>query len=196
MDVLTGAFQILALVIVVGGVAKIASPDGFSSLLRTLGLPSGRRLSQASGLIEVLLGTCALVYGGRIAAVLLAVAYSVFALVVAAARRAGAASCGCFGAVAAAPSKVHVVVNAVSTAIALGAAIGGPAALSDVLADQPMWAVPYVLAVCTGVWLTVVLDTTGATVFDDMSHRRGRSTSRSAPVPAPTKRRGTTSGPT
>ena len=172
MDVLTGAFQILALVIVVGGVAKIASPTGFSSLLRTLGLPSGRLVAQASGVLEVVLGAAALVYGGRVAALLLAGVYAGFTVVVMAARRSGAASCGCFGAVAAPPSTVHVVVNSVSSLIALAAAVGGPSSLTDTLADQPLAAVPYVLAVLTGVWLTVVLDTTGAEVIDGIGRVR------------------------
>ena len=195
MGALTGAFQILASVIVVGGVAKIASPDGFSSLLRTLGLPSGRIISRLSGAIEVVLGAVALLVGGRVAAVLLAVTYAIFTAVVVAARRSGAASCGCFGAVAAPPSRVHVVVNTVSACIALAAAIGGPTSLTDTLASQPLVAIPYVLAVLTGVWLTVVLDTVGAQVFDSISQLallgptfREHTAATGAPAPAPSRR--------
>ena len=168
MHVLTGAFQILASVIVVGGIAKIASPDGFASLLRTLGLPGGRWLSRTSGVAEVLLGCTALVYGGSISAALVAAAYAVFTVVVVLARRRGAASCGCFGAVASPPSTVHVVVNATSALVALAAAFVGPLSLADSLTDQPLAAVPYVVTIATAVWLVVVLDTTGALLVDRM----------------------------
>jgi uncharacterized membrane protein YphA (DoxX/SURF4 family) len=168
MDVLTGVFQILASVIVVGGIAKIASPDGFASLLRTLGLPGPRWLSRTSGVAEVLLGCLALVVGGRISAVLVAAAYTVFTVVVVLARRSGAASCGCFGAVASPPSNVHVVVNAASALLALAAAVVGPLALTDSLSGQPLAAVPYLVTIATAVWLVVVLDTTGALLVDRM----------------------------
>lgn len=166
MDVLTAAFQVLAAVIVVGGLAKMASPDGFSSLLRTLGLPAGRGLSRASGVVEVVLGAAAIVLGGRAAALLVGLAYTAFAVVVVLARRSGAASCGCFGSVASPPSLVHVVVNAVSAAVAFAAAVVGPETLVDSLADQPLAAVPYLVTLATAVWLVVVIDTTGALVAD------------------------------
>ena len=168
MHVLTGAFQILASVIVVGGIAKIASPDGFASLLRTLGLPGRRWLSRTSGVAEVLLGCLALVYGGAVSAALIAAAYAVFTVVVVLARRSGASSCGCFGAVASPPSTVHVVVNATSALVALAAAFVGPLSLADSLTDQPLAAVPYVITIATAVWLVVVLDTTGALLVDRM----------------------------
>ena len=66
------------------------------------------------------------ILGGRIAALVVAATYAVFTVVVVAARRAGAESCGCFGAVAAPPSTVHVVVNAASAVLALAAAVVGP----------------------------------------------------------------------
>jgi hypothetical protein len=169
MSALTAAFQILAGVIAVGGAAKLVAPDGFSSLLRTLGLPSGRPLARASGVVEVALGATAIVVGGTVAAALVAVAYAVFAVVVLLARRAGAESCGCFGAATAPPSAVHVVVNGVSAVVAAAAAVAGPESLMDSLVDQPLLGVPYLALVTLAVWLTVVLDTTGARLVDEMA---------------------------
>lgn len=169
MSVVTGAFQIVAVVIAVGGVAKIASPDGFSALLRTVGLPSGRLLARCCGAVEVALGVTATIVGGALAAGAVAAAYTVFTVAVAAARRSGASSCGCFGAVAAPPSKVHVVVNAASAVIALLAVVAVPASLSDVLSDQPLAGVPYLIAVAVGAWLVVVLDTTGAQLAEELT---------------------------
>ena len=191
MDVLTGVFQILAMVIAVGGVAKIVAPTAFAATLGALGLPGGALAARASGVVEVVIGVGAVLVGGRVAALVVAGTYAAFTLVVVAARRAGAESCGCFGAVAAPPSTVHVVVNGASAAIALLAAVAGPDALTEVLADQPLAGVPYLVTLATGVWLTVVLDTTGAQLIDQMSavHRLGptfRENARAATVPART----------
>lgn len=198
MDVLTGVFEILALVIAVGGAAKIVAPAAFARTLRSLRVPGGVALARLSGVLEVAIGIGATILGGRIAALVVAATYAVFTVVVVAARRAGAESCGCFGAVAAPPSTVHVVVNAASAVLALAAAVVGPAALTDVLADQPLAGIPYLVTLGVGVWLTVVIDTTGAQLLEEMAavRRLGptyRENARTAAVPARTVARGTRS---
>src|SRR5690606_27633207 len=106
-----------------------------------------------SGIAEVALGAAAIVIGGRISTAAIAVAYVAFAGVVLAARRSGAASCGCFGAAAAPPSVVHVVVNLASAGVALATALAGDLSPVDaVLGDQPLLGVPYLVTVATGVW--------------------------------------------
>ena len=55
MDVLTGVFQILAMVIAVGGVAKIVTPTAFAATLHALGLPGGTLAARASGVVEVVI---------------------------------------------------------------------------------------------------------------------------------------------
>lgn len=195
MDLLNGVFQILALVIAAGGVAKLVAPDAFAATLRALRLPGGRAAARLSGVLEVVIGVGAVLVGGRFAALVVAATYSVFTLVVVAARRAGAESCGCFGAVAAPPSTVHVVVNATSAAIALLAVAEGPDGLGEVLAGQPLAGIPYLAAIAIGVWLTVVLDTTGAQVLEELAavRRLGptyRDNARAATVPARTVPRG------
>lgn len=191
MDVVTGVFQILAVVVVVGGAAKLVTPAAFATTLRTLGLPGGTVAARLAGLVEVALGTAALVLGGTATAAALAALYVVFTLVVVQARRRGAESCGCFGQVAAPPSVVHVVVNAASALLAAAAAAVGVAGLADVLADQPLAGVPYLVTVATGAWLVVVLDTVGAQLVDEIAavHRLGpvyRDQTRAATVPART----------
>ena len=191
MDLLNGAFQILALVIAAGGVAKVARPAAFAATLRSLELPGGTAAARLSGTLEVAIGLGAVLVGGRAAALVVALAYAVFTAVVLAARRAGAESCGCFGAVAAPPSTVHVAVNAGSAVVAALAALVGPAALTEVLADQPLAGIPYLATLAVGVWLTVVVDTTGAQVIEEMSSVRRlgptfRDNARAATVPART----------
>lgn len=170
MDLLTGAFHVVAVVIVVGGAAKVASPDAFAALLRSLRLPGGTALARLAGAVEVALGCTAVVVGGVVATGAVALAYAVFAAVVVVARRRGAASCGCFGAAAAPPSPVHVAVNSISALIAGAAAVvGGIPDLVTVLGDQPLAGVPYMVLVAVGTWLAVTIDTTGAVVLERMS---------------------------
>jgi hypothetical protein len=200
MDLLTGVVQILAMVIAVGGVTKVVSPDAFAQTLRTLRLPGGRGLARVTGVAEIAIGAAAVWLGGSIAALAVAALYAAFAVAVIAARRAGAESCGCFGSVAAPPSTVHVVVNSVSAVLALAAAAVGTLGLPETLADQPLAGVPYLVMLAIGVWLTVTIDTTGAQLVDEMSavHRLGptfRENTRAATVPArnlvrPSRRRG------
>lgn len=164
MVALTAVFQILAIVVAVGGVAKIVAPIAFSTTLAALGAPSGPAVARLCGAVEVAIGAGALVAGGRVAAAVLAVTYATFAVVVVAARRAGATSCGCFGAASAAPSRLHVAVNATSAALATLAVAVGPETLADSLADQPLAGVPYLASLAVATWLVIVLDTTGAEV--------------------------------
>ena len=169
MEVLVGAFQIVSVVIVASGVAKIVAPDGFATLLRTLGLPSRRMLAVLAGMVEVVLGTAALLLGGVVVALLVAAAYATFAVVVLLARRSGAEDCGCFGAASAPPSRVHVAVNLLSAAGAAGTAATGEVPwIGEVLADQPLLGLPYLIAVAVGAWLVVAVDTVGASVLDEM----------------------------
>jgi uncharacterized membrane protein YphA (DoxX/SURF4 family) len=167
MEVLLGAFQIVSVVLVASGVAKIVSPDGFASLLRSLGLPQRRSMAVLAGVAEVVLGTAALLLGGAVLAAFVAAAYVVFAIVVVLARRSGAEDCGCFGAASAPPSVVHVVVNLASGAVAAAIAVSGDVPwIGEVLADQPALGLPYLLTVATGAWLVITLDTVAAEVLD------------------------------
>ena len=155
MTVLTTLLQVVALVVVAGGVAKLVRPAAFAELLATLGLPGGELAARATGVVEVVLGLAVFVTGARWSAALLAVAYLVFAGTVVLARRKGAASCGCFGAADAPPSSVHVGTNLVSAGVAAAAAVVGAESLSATLAGQPAAGVPYLVAVCVAVYFVV-----------------------------------------
>jgi len=167
VEVLSGVFRILACVVVVGGVTKVAFPAGFAAPLRSLGLPSGTLPARLIGSLEVGVGAAALVIAGRTGALLLAVTYACFTAVVVAARRAGAESCGCFGAVDAPPGWVHITVNAASTVVALAAIAIPPAGLLDALEPLGSAAAPYLALLALGTWLVVVVDTTGARLAEE-----------------------------
>lgn len=175
MDLLTPAFQTAALVILVGGAAKVVAPAGFAGLLATFRVPAPRLAAVAAGVVELVLGASALVVGGSGLALAVGAAYLVFAGTVLVARRRGAPDCGCFGAVAAPPSSVHVVLNLAAAAIAIGAAAvaAGPLPALEVLGEQPLAGVPYVALLALATWLVVVLDTTGAVVVDRIASVAG-----------------------
>jgi hypothetical protein len=48
---------------------------------------------------------------------------------------------------------VHVVIDLVAVAVAVGVALAADVALPDVLADQPLAGVPFLLLVVIGVYL-------------------------------------------
>ncbi|MFM7064318.1 MAG: MauE/DoxX family redox-associated membrane protein [Actinomycetes bacterium] len=158
MTVLTTLLQVVALVVVVGGIAKLVRPHPFAALLGSLGVPGGAATARAAGMVEVALGAAAVVTGARWAAALLAAAYVVFALTVVVAQRRGAVSCGCFGVVDAPPSTLHVVVNLVSAGVAAAAAAVGSEPLRATLAEQPAAGLPYLAAVGVAVYFVVRLD--------------------------------------
>ncbi len=85
-------------------------------------------------------------------AALVAASYLAFAgfVLVALRTRAPISSCGCFGKVDTPPSVVHVVIDLAAAAVAIGAAIVGDVALPDVLGDQPLLGLPFLLLVVIG----------------------------------------------
>src|SRR6476620_540749 len=106
--VLIGSFGVVSAVLVVSGVAKLATPAPTASLLATLHLPASPRVARLLGVVEIAVGMAAVLIGGAVLAAIVGALYLGFAAVVVMARRAGAPSCGCFGAGAAPPSTVHV----------------------------------------------------------------------------------------
>ena len=143
-EVLVGSFGVVAAVLVVSGVAKVVTPAPTASLLATLHLPASPSIARLLGIVEITVGTAAVLVGGAVLAIAVSALYLAFAVVVAMARRAGAPSCGCFGAGAAPPNQVHVWVNLV-----LGGRRRSPprspsaASVVDLLGDQPAGGVPF-----------------------------------------------------
>jgi Methylamine utilisation protein MauE len=155
VSVLAGPFAIFSALLAVGGALKAVDPGDTAHALGALGLPHARLLVRAGGAAETVVGVGALVVGGPVLAALVAASYLVFAVFVTVALRTGApiSSCGCFGKVDTPPSPVHVVVDVAAAAIALVVALAGdPVALPDVVRDQPLAGVPFVLLVVIGMY--------------------------------------------
>ena len=157
MSVLAGPFSIAAVLLAAGGAAKAVRPRDTAQALSAVGLTfprvfPARVAVRLGGAIEAAIGVAALLVGGPILCALVAVSYAAFAAFVVVALRTGApiSSCGCFGKVDTPPSVVHVVLDAGFAGVAAGAAFTGGVALPDVLADQPLAGVPFVLLVVIG----------------------------------------------
>jgi methylamine utilization protein MauE len=158
MTVMAGPFAIAAALLALGGLMKAWRPHDTANALRGIGLPGSSLLVRVGGVIELVIGAAALIIGGTLSAVFVALSYSLFvAFVVVALRRdVPIATCGCFGKVDTPPSRVHVGINLVAVAAAVTVAVDPSAGLMQTIRLQPLAGVPYVLLVGLGVELVYV----------------------------------------
>ncbi|MEX1008508.1 MAG: MauE/DoxX family redox-associated membrane protein [Acidimicrobiia bacterium] len=160
MTVLAGPFAIATTVLALGGALKALDPADTAHALTALGLPGGRVLVRIGGAIEAVVAIGALVTGNAVLAAIVAASYVAFAVVVTIALRSGKpiSSCGCLGKIDTPPSLVHVAVDLVCAAVAVGAAVAATneIAVPDVLADQPLLGIPFLLLVAVGTGLVLL----------------------------------------
>lgn len=162
---MVGVLHLAAVVLTAAGASKLRDPDPTRQILLPLGLPSSRAVGRGIGAFEVLVGVCALAWGGFVAVACLSIAYATFAAVALVAWRRGLGSCGCFGVRSGPPGPVHVAVNAgVASTAALAAVLGSTGSLADELRAPGTPAVPYLLAVAIGAFLMIVVNTDLAVV--------------------------------
>jgi hypothetical protein len=152
-----GPLWIVASVVAIAGVWKLWSPAAAARALAALvGPHRGLGLiSRAMGGGELAVAGAAAWYGGHrwplgLAALFLAVA------AVAARLRGRAVSCGCFGAASSRASGLHIAVNLLCAAVALGAALAGPLPLRDAR-ELPYAGVAHVLLVPAGAAAVIAL---------------------------------------
>jgi hypothetical protein len=157
VSVLAGPFAIAAALLAVGGAAKAVRPRDTAQALAAVGLRFPRLLParvvvRVGGAVEAAIGVAALLVGGPVLCALVALSYLAFATFVLVALRTGApiSSCGCFGKADTPPSLVHVVLDVAFAAVAAGAAFTGGVALPNVLADQPLVGIPFLMLVVIG----------------------------------------------
>ena len=148
--VLAGPYAAAAVLLVVAGLSKLRRPRDTARALTLLGLPVHDRTVRLIGAGEIALGTTALLVDGLVIAALVAVAYAVFAAVVALALVRGGplSSCGCFGRPDTPPTRLHLVLNLA----AAGVAATVPAPLAAVMADDTARAVPFAALVALTAW--------------------------------------------
>jgi hypothetical protein len=125
VHLLSGPFLSISLLVVVAGLMKVSRPKYTVGALRAARLPANHILVRGLGAGEAIVGIAAVVYGGPLWAVAVAVFYIGFALFVVYGLRSGLpiASCGCFGSPDTPPSVGHVVLNSTAAVVALAVAM-------------------------------------------------------------------------
>lgn len=103
----------LAALLAVAGAAKVLDPTMTVGALRAMGLPSSPVLVRAGAAAELVLGVCAIAFGGQIAWLLVALSYISFGTFTAWALRRGTplGSCGCFGRPDTPPHPLHLCLD-------------------------------------------------------------------------------------
>jgi hypothetical protein len=157
VSLLAGPFAIASVLLAVAGAAKAVRPRDTAQALSAVGIRfprvfPGRVAVRVGGAIEAVIGIATLLVGGPVLCALVAASYAGFAGFVVVALRRGApiSSCGCFGKVDTPPSVVHVVLDVAFAGVAAAAAFTGGVALPEVLDDQPLLGVPFVLLLAIG----------------------------------------------
>lgn len=153
-----GPFAIATTLLVLGGMLKAVRPGDTARALKLVGVPLAVPATvRVGGAIEAGIGAWALMTADRWSAIVVAASYVVFAAFVGLALVRGLAisSCGCFGKADTPPSLAHVVVNAGAVLAAAATALDPGAGLLEILADQPIGGVGFVILVATGVLLAL-----------------------------------------
>lgn len=163
---LIGPYLAAGMLLVVAGLAKAIRPDDTARALSAM-VPAGlrSRLSPAAmrtsvvlvALAETVVGLAAVALPRPVTAGLVALSYSVFAVVVARALATGGplSSCGCFGTPDTPATATHLLVNLalMVSAVAVAAAAPAGGTLAGAIAHQPVHGVPLLAASGLAAWL-------------------------------------------
>jgi Methylamine utilisation protein MauE len=149
MGAWTGPFLVAALLLTVAGALKAVDPVMTAGALRRAGLPVPPLIVRVGGAFEALVGVAAIATGALVPALLVAVSYLLFTgfVLVALARHLPIGSCGCFAKMDTPPSVVHIVINLGAVVAATAVALGPGGGVGDVLADQELLGLPFLLLV-------------------------------------------------
>lgn len=151
------AAVIFSLVLIITGVAKVASPHDVERALAGLGLPRIPYAGALIGLAEVVIGASALF--SSTALLVQGVLYLVFATWVFVALRLDVplASCGCLGRDDTPPSWGHFALDVMAAGVSLAAVVSGPMPWTPDLEG-----ITKTVVVAVGVFLAYVVLTDGA----------------------------------
>lgn len=166
----------IALVLAVAGLVKVASPAPTRRALDGLGVRVPTLAVRVLGIVELSAASTAIVLGGRGAALLMMVTHAGFVAVTVASIRSGARSCGCFGAERdVAPGPVHLALNLGSVAVAVASSIWPIDGVRELLEAGVAATVAHGAVVITGAFLLLAAYTdlaASAAVLSEV--RRGR----------------------
>jgi hypothetical protein len=126
-DVLAPVVFAACLVLCASGGSKLRRPDAAVRALRASGLRGGPWTVRSLGVLEIAAGGAVLVAPARAGSLAVAALYLAFAVFLATALARGAeTSCGCFGTRDLPPSWLHVSLDGLAAAAALGFAVLRP----------------------------------------------------------------------
>ena len=178
MGAWAGPYLIATLLLVAAGVSKAIDPTMTVGALRGAGVRVPGAVVRAVGVLEALVATAAAITGAAVLAVVVGLSYVAFTLFVGVAlgRRLPIGTCGCFGRVDTPPSLLHVAVNLGAAASAVAIALGDGGGIAQVVRNQPLAGLPFVLLVVVGTYAAF----TALTVVPQLARLRARS-GRAAP---------------
>ena len=141
--VLLPAFAASAILLVIAGASKIASPYMAQASLSTAGLPAPLAGVRVLALAEAAIGTAAVLEPSPLTAGAAALAYGAFGLFTVRLLRMAdeGIDCGCFGGAGSEVSRIHVALNATAFAICAAAAAWPPPGPSWVFGRAPLTAI-------------------------------------------------------
>jgi hypothetical protein len=161
--VLTPAFFVICVLLVVAGAHKIAAPSGARESLSLIGISARTVAIRGLGAIEVILGVIATVWPSAVTAALVAVAYGGFCgfvVLVLVRNPAQALDCGCFGGAEHRAGWLHVALNGVACALAAAVAAFGAHGIGWIL-GRPLAVAPALIigiaAACYAAYLAYTL---------------------------------------
>ena len=174
-DALAGPFLAVAGLLVVAGVPKVLDPLPLVRALRSAGFPlrpgPGTLVVRGFAVVEVVVGSWAVIAPGRVNAAVVAAAYLLFTGFVARVLTSGGVlgSCGCFGKPDTPATRTHLALTALAALVAAALAMDPPTSVwSGVASGAPTGAslvTTVALAVLIGglAWMVMaVLPTTTA----------------------------------
>ncbi len=144
--------------LVAAGVAKLLAPGPTAQVLLDVGAPVPTPLARVVGVVELTVGLWALALGGPVAWLAVGACYVTFAgfLGFVMRRVPNAGSCGCAGARAVPPSRLHLVLNLVAAGSCLVAAVAGVPGGVAWTVDLDAMALPVLAGLAFAGWLAVV----------------------------------------
>lgn len=153
MNPALGPFAIASVLLVVAGALKAVRPHDTARALRAMGLPGSETGVRVGGVVELALGTLALVAADALVAVLVAFSYAAFCafVVIALVRRLPISSCGCFANIETPPSLLHVGVATGACIAAVGMVVDPMISPLDVVTEHGLESAVFAVLVAVGV---------------------------------------------
>jgi hypothetical protein len=152
---LAGPYVVAALLLGIGGIAKVIRPGPAQRALTGMGLQLPTGLVRAGAAAEAGLAGAALATANRAVAAAVAVSFLVFTAFISAAifRPGTVGDCGCFGSTESPPSILHLAINAACTMVATAAAATRVTTLYAELRARPGLGVAFVALTALATWL-------------------------------------------